>query len=121
MQLSENHVDELSLSRFGEEVVASLNQRDFQGLASRFGYALAYGRDLAVAIGEDFNRAVSEPQESNLGKDQTITVKYFKPNDSNLYALVECSVPISQGLTVLLELIVTHSGDEYHITLEDIS
>ncbi len=98
-----------------------LNQRDFHGLASRFGYALAYGRELAVAIEEDFNRALSEPQELNLGKDQTITVNYFKPNESNLYALVECYIPISQEVTVLLELIVTHSGDEYHITLEDIS
>lgn len=98
-----------------------LNQRDFHGLANRFGYALAYGRKLATAIEEDFNRALSEPQEPNLGKDQTITVQYFNPNDSNLYALVECYVPISQEITVLLELIVTHPDDEYHITLEDIS
>jgi hypothetical protein len=48
-------------------------------------------------------------------------VKYFGPNDTGLFAVVECSIQVAEGATVLLELVVSGKGEEKHITLEDIS
>jgi len=47
--------------------------------------------------------------------------KYFAPNDTGLFAAVECTVPVADGAAVLLELIVAGKGEEKHITVEDIS
>jgi len=48
-------------------------------------------------------------------------VRYFAPNDTGLFAVVECTVLVDDGTAVLLELIVPGKGEEKHITVEDIS
>lgn len=97
-----------------------LIQRDFRGLVNRFGYALAYGRKAAEAVEADFRNAPSATSGTPASKSPLITVKYFTPNSTNLFALVECVVPLPDGVTALLELIVSNYGEERHITLEDI-
>jgi hypothetical protein len=52
---------------------------------------------------------------------QTSTVKYFEPNDSGLFAVVECLALTDNGAKVLIELIVTDKQGEKHATLEQIS
>ena len=122
MKLSPNQTDEKTLARFGAEAVALVASRNFTALAERFGYALAYDRNVAQAIEEDFEQCLSEAEEPSSQNSPSIQVKYFKPNDIPLYALVECITPIGQGSTVLIELIVTGvDGQEKHITLEQIS
>lgn len=90
-------------------------------LAERFGYALAYDRDIALAIQQDFEQCLSEAESPSTPKSTSIQVKYFKPNDAGLYALVECVTAVNERANVLIELIVAGGGDEKYITLEQIS
>lgn len=120
MKLLPTQTDEKSLSALGEEARALLLRRDFAGLANRFGYALAYDRAPAAAIEADFLSAVASPLTAS-SSAQPIGVKYFAPNDTGLFAVVECPVPVADGAAVLLELIVAGKGEEKHITVEDIS
>lgn len=120
MKLLPAQTDEKSLSTLGAEAAERLARLDYSGLAKRFGYALAYGREPAEAIEADYLKAVSSPHKCEFHNQPSVTVKYFKPNSTGLFALVECMVPVGEGAAVLLELIVT-GQDEKHITLEDIS
>lgn len=94
-----------------------LMRKDYSGLANRFGYALAYGREPAAAIESDFLRAAASP----INRQREIVVKYFEPNSTGLFAVVECTVPVAEGAAVLLELIVGGRDEEKQIALEDIS
>ncbi len=51
----------------------------------------------------------------------TVTVKYFTPNSANLFAAVECVFIVSSGCPILAELIVTSSGEDKHLILEQVS
>ena len=48
-------------------------------------------------------------------------VGYFKPNDTGLFALVECFLPAENGTSIHVEVIVTGGGSETYATLEQIS
>ena len=121
MKLLLSQSDEVSLSAFGEEARALLIRHDYSGLADRFGYALAYDRAPSAAIEADFLSAAASPHKVAPGAHLPIKVKYFAPNDTGLFAVVECTVPVAEGAAVLLELIVAGKGEEKHITVEDIS
>ena len=124
MKLLPEQTDEASFLRFSREAVALLERRDFQTLAGRFGYALSCGRSPVAAIEGDFQaclaefRASSEPQ---VAVPSSMVVKYFQPNSSNLFALVECVFTVPEGCPILAELIVSTSGEDKHITLEEVS
>lgn len=123
MKLLSTQTDESSLSAFGEEARALLVRHDYAGLASRFGYALAYDRPPAAAIEADFMSAVASPITVGSGAylPNAITVKYFSLNTTRLFAVVECPVSVTDKAAVLLELIVAGKGEEKYITVEDIS
>lgn len=121
MKLLPSQTDEVSLAAFGEEARALLMRNDYSGLAKRFGYALAYDRAPSAAIEADFLNAVASPLTVASGTQLPIAVKYFAPNDTGLFAVVECPVPVAEGTAVLLELIVAGKEEEKHITVEDIS
>ena len=123
MKLLPSQTDEVSLAVIGEEARALLMRRDYAALASRFGYALAYDRSPSAAIEADFVLAASSPitVESGAYLPVAVSVKYFSPNDTGLFAVVECPIPVGEGTAVLLELAVTGIGEEKHITVEDIS
>jgi hypothetical protein len=121
MKLPSAQTDERSLSAFGEEARAMLIRHDYSGLANRFGYALAFDRAPAAAIETDFLSAVASPHNVRSDTYPPTVVKYFGPNDTGLFAVVECSIQVAEGATVLLELVVSGKGEEKHITLEDIS
>lgn len=110
--------DETALIALGMEASQMLADRKYSELASRFDYALAYGRDLATAIEADHSAALASPYEAD--QQQPITVKYFKPNSTGLFAAIECSVPASGNTTVLLSLIVAGT-DAKQVTIEDIN
>jgi hypothetical protein len=124
LELLQHQTDEASLLEFGREAVSLLEKRDFQSLADRFGYALAFGSSPAAAIEKDLQSCVSRfgaspEQLSPLAP--SMTVKYFKQNDSGLFAVVECVFIAAEACPILAELIVTVSGEEKYITLEEIS
>jgi len=121
MKLLPKQTDESTLACFGKEAVAMLMQQDYASLAKRFGYALTHGREPAAAIEEDYQRAAATPFEATQEMLSSVKVKYFAPNSSGLFAVVECVVPVAEKSAILLELVVTGSTDEKHITVEDIS
>ncbi len=65
--------------------------------------------------------AVASPLTVTLCKYMPVVVKYFAPNETGLFAVVECPIRLTDGTSVLLELIVAGRDGEKHITLEDIS
>ena len=92
-------------------------------LAASYGYALAYAREKAMAIGEDLGRCLVELGATSLAATDlppNTKVKYCGPHDF-LYAVVECVLPTSGAGNVLLELVVTSKGQQKHVCLEDIS
>ena len=88
-----------------------LIRHDYSGLANQFGYALAYDRAPSAAIEADFLSATASPHMVASSVHQPIAVKYFAPNDTGLFAVVECTVPVAEGTAVLLELIVAGKGE----------
>lgn len=121
MKLSSAQTDEKTLALFGAEASMLVENRDFSRLAERFGYALAYGRDIALAIENDFEQCLNETAGVSSQVSPSVQVKYFKPNSTHLFALIECISPVKPGVSVLIELIVSGVGEEKHITLEQIS
>lgn len=121
MKLLPAQTDERSLVVLGAEASEMLSQLDYSGLANRFGYALTYGREPAAAIEADYFKAASSPHRVGADNRLSIVVRYFKPNSTGLFAVVECAVPVTEGTAVLLELVVAGQGEEKHITVEDIS
>jgi hypothetical protein len=124
MKLLASQIDEASLSRLGEEVVSLLKKRDFSSLADRFGYALAVERQPATAIEDDLRTSIaaceglSDQQNAVMA---SVVVKYFNPNDSGLFALVECIFDAGKGCPVLAELIVSTDGKDKYASLEEVS
>jgi len=119
MKLTPAQTDEVSLSAFGHEAVAMLMRGEFHGLASLFGYVLSQDRDPAAALEADYVRAAASPFQAAPGAGVSVVVKYFKPNDTGLFAVVECTVPVERG-AVHLDLIVAGKGEEKGIAVEDI-
>lgn len=123
MKLLPVQIDETSLTALGEEARALLLERDYVGLANRFGYALAHERAPAAAIEADFIGAVTSPITVGAGgyMPHSMTVTFFSPNDAGLFAVIECPVQVADNATVLLELVVAGSDQEKYITIEAIS
>lgn len=112
-----------SLGALGVEAIDLLCRGDVNTLAQRFGYALSFDRDPATAIREDLKRCLSEAGATSLARapeNPVRSVKYFKPNSSNLIAVVECSAPTQTGAALSVDLIVSSKAEERHITLESI-
>jgi hypothetical protein len=121
MKLSPAQTDEAALCALGEQASSLLVQRDYTALAHRFGYALAFDREPSAALQEDYLRAMGSPHPNPAKGAPPIAVSYFKPNTPGLFALVECTIPVTDSAAVLLELIVSGTPEERHITVEDIS
>ncbi|MDG4562464.1 MAG: hypothetical protein P9E88_14340 [Candidatus Competibacter sp.] len=124
MKLSPSEASEEGLAQQGRELVALLKKGEFGSVAKRFGYSLAFDRDPAFAIQDELASCVSEFQERKLSQTsstESVVVKYFQPNKSNLFAVVECEFEGPQGCPVLAELIVTANGEERHVCLEQVS
>ena len=120
MKLDFSQTDETSLAALGHEASFMLARRDFSGLAKQFGYALKFDRPTAAALEEDFLSAAASPHEIS-GEAPEIVVKYFSPNNTCLFALVECYVRVLETASVLMELIVTGERGEMDVTIEHIS
>jgi len=120
MKLSPHQLDHMVLAQFGWEAVELVESKNFARLAERFGYALAFGRNIEAAIEADFHRCLLEASESSSKPTKSVQVKYFGPNKITLYAVIECVIPVNPNTAVLVELIVT-GVDVKYITLEDIS
>ena len=125
MKLLPTQTDEAALLHFGRDVVSLIERRDFQSLADRFGYALAgEKKGPVIAIQEDFQGCIAKFRASSEQRPPVLpsmVVKYFNPNSANLVAVVECVFGAPEGCPILAELIVSSSGEDKYITLEEIS
>ena len=119
----DGRADPDSLSALGAEAVRRLCSNDIDGLATRFGYALAFDRMPAVAITEDLKSCLAEVGATSVmpALKRTPTVSYFEPNDTGLFAVIECVVLTDSGAELLVELIATVKQGDKHVTLEQIS
>lgn len=101
-----------------ESVFELFKNKNFDTIAKEYDYALKYGRDTALAIEEDLNKASKElhAEPSNIFKlEPGITIKSF---DEGMFdVLIEISIQLKQG-GLLIELIKQKSSGLY---LEDIS
>lgn len=121
MKLLSTQADEATLAALGEEASAMLLRHDFSDLAERFGYAVSFDRAAAAAIESDYLSAIASPNREVAVRSVEVEVKYFAPNDTGLYAAVECVLPVPGEASINLELIVTGTGIEKFVTLEGIS
>ncbi|MYM94459.1 hypothetical protein [Duganella vulcania] len=124
MQISNQDVDDAALKAVGHDAVRLLCSGDITTLASRFGYATALGREPAAAIQEDLKECLEQIGASGLAYKLELgyEVKFFAPNAPNLFALVECVIPVKHvSGGVLVEVIVTSNGTDKYATLEQIS
>jgi len=123
VQITDSQLQEAALASLGAEAVRLLRSSDFPRLSAEFGYAVALGRDTAVAIREDMSASLADLGAAGLDshREHTAAVRYFQQNDAGLLASVECLVPTSNGSALLLELVVSADGDTKHITLEQLS
>jgi hypothetical protein len=125
MKLPSCQSDEASLAQLGAEVARLLKEEKHAELAARFGYALARGKDPARVIQSEVTECFwRSARVVGFSKNLSpaIVVKYFEPNDTGLFALVECTVPLLNGVGgVLAELVVTTMGNDRHVFLEQIS
>lgn len=124
MQINNESVDDAALKAVGHDAVRLLCSGDITTLASRFGYATALGRGPAAAIQEDLAECLGQIGASGLSCELELDyeVKFFAPNAPNLFALVECVIPVIDGSGgVLVEVIVTSNGIDKYATLEQIS
>ncbi len=125
MKLSNKQLDVDSLGALDLEACNLILQNNYHNLADRFGYAVSFNRAPIDAITSDINRCLNEEgRKAKLSQviDPNITVKYFDPNDSGLFACVECFLKLEQdngGMGV--DLIVVNNEGQKHVTLEDIS
>jgi hypothetical protein len=119
----DGRADTTSLSALGAQAISLLCSEDINGLARRFGYALAFDREPAVAIQEDLRSCLADLRAASLmpAPNHPPTVKYLEANDSGLFAVVACVALTDNGARVLVELIVTDKQGDKHVTLEQIS
>jgi hypothetical protein len=123
MQLSAQELGADSLAKLGDEARRLLCAGEIDTLAARFGYALSYDRSPADAIREELAAALVEAGATRLSAAgwQMPRVGYFKPNDTGLFALVECFLPTENGAPILVEVVVVSNGKETNATLEQVS
>jgi hypothetical protein len=124
MKILDNQLNDTTLSRLGIEAVGLLLSGSYVELAHRFGYAMTYERVPAEAIKEDFASCLQTYGWQALDQTEvepSVVVKYFKPNESALLAVVECTVQMDAGAQVLLELVASRGSDGIYLTLEDLN
>jgi hypothetical protein len=124
MAFSIPHADEAVLQGAGRKALELLCQQRFQGLADQFGYAVAFGRDTAQALADDFRALVSQKcpdLAAEVIAPGVVRVKWLSENSANLAAVIECFARMPNGIEILLELVVSKQGDGYYVSIEDIS
>lgn len=109
------------LAAFAENAAQMLIAGRYEELAASFGYALAFGRDCASAIRLDLARCLAELGATRLVDTVgSITVSTFAA-DADVIALVECMLSAEPEGRVLMELVVTGSRAQLHLTLEQLT
>ena len=121
MEITPDDLNNEFLSGLGSEAVALLHGRFFNRLIEKFPYAVAFDRNPAKAIEQDLASCLRDDEQASGTAIPSITVKYFRPGQSFLVAVVECFTQFPGGKMILLDLIVTVGEPGMHVCLEGIS
>ena len=122
MQISEFQMDRQSLEQFAQEAASLLQNGNFAVLAERFGYALAYGREPALAIEADLSNRLLEMGFADRQAGY-IDIKYFNveaTKSTGLAAAIDCLTFLAGDSKVQFSLVVTAKGVDRYITLESV-
>lgn len=122
MKLSVQQVQPEALAALAREACRLLVAGEFSALADRFGYAVALGRDPSEAVRQDLTVGLAHLGQGSLDPtaQPVVEVKYFKPN-GQLHAVAECELRTVGGGHLLVEVVVSSSGSDFHASLEQIS
>jgi hypothetical protein len=126
MKITYNQTYQAPLTDIGAELVRMIKDRDYNLIAERFAYALAYDRPIAEAIASDIDFCLGGEGRSSvigLAHEPRIQVSYFgQPNGSGLFGLVECFLQLDNDTGELLAtLIITNEDQAYFACLEDLA
>ncbi|RVT45290.1 hypothetical protein EMM73_14660 [Rheinheimera sediminis] len=99
-----------------------LHQGEFEEFADRFGYAVALGRNLVVAISADFNAALETVEASRLNPRNigNFKIRLMDPTNIGINGIVEHIVKADNGRELLIEYVLSDSDGINHITCEQI-
>jgi hypothetical protein len=122
MKITATQAEPEALTGLAQEAAGLLATGRYDQLVQSFGYALAFGRDLAEAIRTDLAACLAELGANGLSKTPpSIRVSRFSPNSTALVALAECTLPAEPSGCILLELVVTAGEAQHHVTLEQVT
>jgi hypothetical protein len=116
-------VSDEQISGLCAEAVGLLVAGEYQALAAKFGYALAYDREPASAIEADLKVGLSNVDAARLTGPASLSasaVVHFKKNDTGLHSAVDFDVAADNGAKILVSLVVTGQGEERYLSLEDV-
>ncbi|MFO1408522.1 MAG: hypothetical protein U1F08_13475 [Steroidobacteraceae bacterium] len=116
-------VSDEQISGLCAEAVGLLVDGQYEALAAKFGYVLAYGREPASAIEADLKVGLSNVGAARLTGPASLSstaVVHLQKNDTGLRSAVDFEVPADNGATILVSLVVTGQGDERYLSLEDV-
>lgn len=121
MEITPDDLNNEFLGSLGEEAVALLHGRFFERLIEKFPYAVAFDRNPAEAIEQDLESCLRDDEQAYGLVGPSITVKYFRPGQSFLVAVVECLTQFPGEKMILLDLIVSVGKSGMHVCVESIS
>ncbi len=129
MKILQSDITPSGLAEHACRVVAMFKEQQFAELVNDYGYAVANGRDHRVAIREDFERALSGGEATELASIQFVPdsiaeakFKTYAPNELGIAATCECIRIARNGDRVaVFDLVVF--GDlrvGYDVCIEDV-
>lgn len=99
------------LESIGVELCRDLLNKDYENIAQRLGYAIAFEKSAAVAIKEDFERSLLESGGTLEMAKFNVAVRFFPDGTSGFISLVECKFSFdNSNKEVLAEIIQNESG-----------
>jgi hypothetical protein len=120
MHLADSQFNEAALRELGIEASSLLHASNFEGLASRFGYALAREREPAQALEEDI-RALFGPESALTHvSSRSVTVNFLEPNDIGLLAEVTVQTGFGERALAALDLVVAAGPGGKRLFLEQV-
>lgn len=113
MEIHEDQLDRATLLALSAQAIELLCAGEFDGLAKRFPYAVAFGRPPAVAIAMDLASELSKApglEASMRPANGHYRVGYFESNDVTLHASVDWRVVSPSGDTLVVDMVVIGNG-----------
>ncbi|HEY4146612.1 hypothetical protein [Pinirhizobacter sp.] len=121
MEITPDDLNNDFLTSLGSEAIALLHGKFFDRLIDKFGYAVAFGRDPAKALEADLAYCLQDDEQASGSASPSIEVKYFRPGQSFLVAVVDCVTQFPGGKIILLNLIVSVGNSGMHVCIEGVS